>query len=397
MEILRVEDLVKTYGKGENQVNAVDHISFSIDKGEFVAIVGASGSGKSTLLHLLGGVDRPTSGKVFIDGKDIYSLNDDNLAIFRRRQIGLIYQFYNLIPILNVRENITLPCDLDGQKVDEKRLDELIKTLGLEKREKHLPNQLSGGQQQRVSIGRAMINNPALMLADEPGAAICDDSTTDAEFVGSILHQWAAERGIEVESERFASADAFLFRYAEDKSFDLLLLDVEMPGTDGVTLAKTVRQENEAVQIVFITGYSDYIAEGYDVAALHYLVKPVSREKLFAVLDRAWEKHRRNARCLNLELSGELVRLPLYEVRYLDVHQNYVTVHARQDYTVKRTLGEFEAQLDEGFLRVGRGMILNLKQIRRVTKKEVVLADGTALPLPRGAYEPLNRAIIERT
>ena len=202
-------------------------------------------------------------------------------------------------------------------------------------------------------------------------------------------------RGIEVESERFASADAFLFRYAEDKSFDLLLLDVEMQGTDGVTLAKTVRQENEAVQIVFITGYSDYIAEGYDVAALHYLVKPVSREKLFAVLDRAWEKHRRNARCLNLELSGELVRLPLYEVRYLDVHQNYVTVHARQDYTVKRTLGEFEAQLDEGFLRVG--MILNLKQIRRVTKKEVVLADGTALPLPRGAYEPLNRAIIERT
>ena len=226
-------------------------------------------------------------------------------------------------------------------------------------------------------------------------AAICDDSTTDAEFVGSILHQWAAERGIEVESERFASADAFLFRYAEDKSFDLLLLDVEMPGTDGVTLAKTVRQENEAVQIVFITGYSDYIAEGY-----HVLVggtRMHGREKLFAVLDRAWEKHRRNARCLNLELSGELVRLPLYEVRYLDVHQNYVTVHARQDYTVKRTLGEFEAQLDEGFLRVGRGMILNLKQIRRVTKKEVVLADGTALPLPRGAYEPLNRAIIERT
>ena len=168
MEILKVEDLVKTYGKGENQVNAVDHISFSIEKGEFVAIVGASGSGKSTLLHLLGGVDRPTSGKVFIDGKDIYSLNDDNLAIFRRRQIGLIYQFYNLIPILNVRENITLPCDLDGQKVDEKRLDELIKTLGLEKREKHLPNQLSGGQQQRVSIGRAMITNPAIILADEP-------------------------------------------------------------------------------------------------------------------------------------------------------------------------------------------------------------------------------------
>ena len=179
MEILKVEDLVKTYGKGENQVNAVDHISFSIEKGEFVAIAGASGSGKSTLLHLLGGVDRPTSGKVFIDGKDIYSLNDDNLAIFRRRQIGLIYQFYNLIPILNVRENITLPCDLDGQKVDEKRLDELIKTLGLEKREKHLPNQLSGGQQQRVSIGRAMINNPALMLADEPTGNLDPDTAWD--------------------------------------------------------------------------------------------------------------------------------------------------------------------------------------------------------------------------
>ena len=176
MEILRVEDLVKTYGKGENQVNAVDHISFSIDKGEFVAIVGASGSGKSTLLHLLGGVDRPTSGKVFIDGKDIYSLNDDNLAIFRRRQIGLIYQFYNLIPILNVRENITLPCDLDGQKVDEKRLDELIKTLGLEKREKHLPNQLSGGQMQRVAIARALVKNPKVLFCDEPTGAL-DEKT----------------------------------------------------------------------------------------------------------------------------------------------------------------------------------------------------------------------------
>ena len=166
MEILKVENLVKTYGKGENQINAVDNVSFTIDKGEFVAIVGASGSGKSTLLHLLGGVDRPTSGKVYIDGKDIYSLNNDNLAIFRRRQIGLIYQFYNLIPILNVEENITLPCDLDGSEVDKARLSEMLKTLGLENRKTHLPNQLSGGQQQRVSIGRAMINNPAIMLAD---------------------------------------------------------------------------------------------------------------------------------------------------------------------------------------------------------------------------------------
>lgn len=168
MEILKVENLVKTYGKGENQINAVDNVSFTIDKGEFVAIVGASGSGKSTLLHLLGGVDRPTSGKVYIDGKDIYSLNNDNLAIFRRRQIGLIYQFYNLIPILNVEENITLPCDLDGSEVDKARLSEMLKTLGLENRKTHLPNQLSGGQQQRVSIGRALISRPDIILADEP-------------------------------------------------------------------------------------------------------------------------------------------------------------------------------------------------------------------------------------
>ena len=227
--------------------------------------------------------------------------------------------------------------------------------------------------------------------------AICDDSAVDAAYVDELLQAWAAGRGLDVSAERFASAEQFLFHYEEDKNFDILLLDIEMGAIDGVELARTVRKDNEAVQIVFITGYSDYIAEGYDVAALHYLMKPVSREKLFAVLDRAWEKHRRNARCLNLELSGELVRLPLYEVRYLDVHQNYVTVHAKQDYTLKRTLAEFEAQLDESFFRVGRGMILNLKQIRRVTKKEVVLADGTALPLPRGAYEPLNRAIIERT
>ena len=146
MEILKVENLVKTYGKGETKINAVDDISFTINKGEFVAIVGASGSGKSTLLHLIGGVDRPTSGKVYIDGKDIYALNNDNLAIYRRRQIGLIYQFYNLIPILNVEENITLPCDLDGCEIDKKRLQEMLKTLGLENRRTHLPNQLSGGQ-----------------------------------------------------------------------------------------------------------------------------------------------------------------------------------------------------------------------------------------------------------
>lgn len=184
MEILRVENLNKIYGKGENQVKAVDNVSFSVQKGEFVAIIGASGSGKSTLLHLIGGVDRPTSGKVFIDGKDIYTLNDDNLAIFRRRQIGLIYQFYNLIPVLNVAENITLPTKLDGRDVDEKRLNDLLKTLGLEKRKYNLPNQLSGGQQQRVSIGRAMMNEPALMLADEPTGNL--DSKASEEIISLL-------------------------------------------------------------------------------------------------------------------------------------------------------------------------------------------------------------------
>ena len=184
MEILKVENLVKTYGKGETKINAVDDISFTINKGEFVAIVGASGSGKSTLLHLIGGVDRPTSWKLYIDGKDIYALNNDNLAIFRRRQIGLIYQFYNLIPILNVEENITLPCDLDGCEIDKKRLQEMLKTLGLENRRTHLPNQLSGGQQQRVSIGRAMINNPAIMLADEPTGNL--DSKASEEIIALL-------------------------------------------------------------------------------------------------------------------------------------------------------------------------------------------------------------------
>ena len=184
MEILRVENLNKTYGKGENQVKAVDNISFSVEKGEFIAIIGASGSGKSTLLHLIGGVDRPTSGKVFIDGKDIYTLNDDNLAIFRRRQIGLIYQFYNLIPVLNVTENITLPTKLDGREVNERRLNDLLKTLGLEKRKYNLPNQLSGGQQQRVSIGRAMMNEPALMLADEPTGNL--DSKASEEIISLL-------------------------------------------------------------------------------------------------------------------------------------------------------------------------------------------------------------------
>ncbi len=184
MEILKVENLTKIYGKGENKVVALDNVSFSVEKGEFVAIVGTSGSGKSTLLHLIGGVDKPTSGKVFVGDTDIYKLNDDALAIFRRRQIGLIYQFYNLIPILNVEENITLPLDLDNRKVNKDELNSLIKTLGLENRKKHLPNQLSGGQQQRVSIGRALITHPSLVLADEPTGNL--DSKASDEIVALL-------------------------------------------------------------------------------------------------------------------------------------------------------------------------------------------------------------------
>ncbi|HHU19718.1 MAG TPA: ABC transporter ATP-binding protein [Bacilli bacterium] len=181
MEILKIENLSKIYGKGETAVKALDNVSFTVQKGEFVAIIGPSGSGKSTLLHLLGGVDRPTSGKVFIDNTDIYDLDETQLAIFRRRQIGLIYQFYNLIPVLTVEENITLPILLDGQKVDQNHYSQVVDTLGLEERMGHLPNQLSGGQQQRVSIGRALINNPAIILADEPTGNL--DSENSKEII----------------------------------------------------------------------------------------------------------------------------------------------------------------------------------------------------------------------
>lgn len=184
MEILRVENLTKVYGSGNNKVVALDNVSFSVEKGEFVSIVGASGSGKSTLLHLLGGVDRPTSGKVLINDTDIFKMNDDELAIFRRREVGLIYQFYNLIPILNVRENITLPLELDNKRVSDEEVDNLIKMLGLDKRSKHLPNELSGGEQQRTSIGRALISRPAIVLADEPTGNL---DTKASEEIVSLL------------------------------------------------------------------------------------------------------------------------------------------------------------------------------------------------------------------
>lgn len=184
MEILRVDNLKKVYGKGENAVHALDGVSFSVEQGEFVAIIGPSGSGKSTLLHILGAVDVPTSGKVIMGGKDVFAQNEEALAIFRRRQVGLIYQFYNLIPVLNVTENITLPVLLDGRKVNEQRLQEMISLLGLDGREKHLPNQLSGGQQQRVSIGRALMNTPAVVLADEPTGNL--DSKNSQEIMNLL-------------------------------------------------------------------------------------------------------------------------------------------------------------------------------------------------------------------
>lgn len=189
MEILKVENLTKTYGSGENLVHAVDDVSFSVEKGEFVAIVGASGSGKSTLLHLIGGVDRPTSGKIFVDGNDISKMNDDKLAVFRRRQVGIVYQFYNLIPILTVEENITLPCDLDGRGIDRERLEMILDSFGLRARRKHLPNQLSGGQQQRTSIARALINNPSLVLADEPTGNLDSKSSDEVMSMLKMCNQ----------------------------------------------------------------------------------------------------------------------------------------------------------------------------------------------------------------
>ena len=189
MEILKVENLTKTYGSGENLVNAVDDVSFSVEKGEFVAIVGASGSGKSTLLHLIGGVDRPTSGKIFVDGNDISKMNDDKLAVFRRRQVGIVYQFYNLIPILTVEENITLPCDLDGRGVDRERLEMILDSFGLRARRKHLPNHLSGGQQQRLCIARALAVQPDILLMDEPTSALDPVSTLVVEQLACELKE----------------------------------------------------------------------------------------------------------------------------------------------------------------------------------------------------------------
>jgi hypothetical protein len=224
--------------------------------------------------------------------------------------------------------------------------------------------------------------------------AICDDSDADRRYIMDMVRSWASAAGHEVQIDGFPSAESFLFRYAGESDYDILLLDIEMGAMDGVTMAKELRKSNDTVQIIFITGYSDYISEGYEVAALHYLMKPVNEEKLCLVLDRAAEKLAKNERVLNFEVSGEMVRVPIYQIRYADVLGNYVTVHALTDVTVKMTLGELEKQLDERFYRVGRSALVNLTQISRVTRAEIRLNDGTAIPLPRGAYEGVNRAII---
>lgn len=226
---------------------------------------------------------------------------------------------------------------------------------------------------------------------------ICDDSKTDTEYISSLVAGWAKDRKWAVDIRTFLSGEAFLFQYQEEKDYDMLLLDVEMEHMDGVSLAKRIREENDRVQIIFITGYSDYIAEGYEVSALQYLLKPVSAEKLAVTLDRAVKKLQKNERVLLLDLSEETVRIPLCEIRYLEVYQNYVTIYAEREYRVKKPLKEFEKKLDEGFFRIGRSAIVNLAWIRRATKTQVFLADGSKLFLPRRMYDRLNRAIIDYT
>lgn len=224
--------------------------------------------------------------------------------------------------------------------------------------------------------------------------AICDDCDVDRQYILNMVTLCGERSGHIVHIDAFSSAENFLFHYAEESDYDILLLDIEMGEMDGVTMAKKLRKENDTVQIVFITGYSDYILEGYEVAALHYLMKPVKTEKLCAVLDRAAQKLAKNEKVLNFEVAGEMIRVPIYQIRYADVFGNYVTIHASSDVTVKMTLSELEKQLDERFYRAGRSCIVNLSQISRVTKAEIKLSDGTAIPLPRGAYDGINRAII---
>ena len=225
--------------------------------------------------------------------------------------------------------------------------------------------------------------------------AVCDDSDADRQYISGLVSKWAERTGHMVDLREFSSAESLLFAYSGENDFDMLLLDIEMGGMDGVTVAKKIRSVNETIQIIFITGYSDYIAEGYDVAALHYLMKPVNGEKLFSVLNRAAEKLAKNEKVLNFELGGEMIRVPIYKIRYADVFGNYVTVHTPEKVTVRMTLGELEKELDSRFFRVSRSVIVNLTVISRVTKSEIKLNDGESIPIPRGAYESVNLAIID--
>ncbi len=227
-------------------------------------------------------------------------------------------------------------------------------------------------------------------------AVICDDCDADRSYIKTLVEKWAMEKGNTTAIKEYASAESFLFAYAEQKEFDILLLDIEMQGMDGVSMAKRIRKENETVQIIFISGYLEYIAEGYDVAALHYLLKPVDEKKLFETLDRAQNRLAKNEKSIYLKISGEMVCVLLHEIHYIEVRSNYVTVHAKQDYSVKKTLKEFEEELDDRFFKIGRSFILNLNYIERVGKTTVYLSDGAVIPLPRGAYELLNRSIIAR-
>ena len=224
--------------------------------------------------------------------------------------------------------------------------------------------------------------------------AICDDEESDRDYLKDLLNKWAINNSHLLNIDTFSSAESFLFHYEETKDYDILLLDIEMGLMDGVSMAKKIRQDNDAVQIIFITGYSDYIAEGYEVNALHYLIKPVKEEKLFSVLERAIEKVNKNDVVLNLETANGMVRVPIYQIRFAEVFGNYVTIHAYDDVVVKMTLNELEKILDERFYRVGRSVIVNLNEVSRVTRTEIKLLDGTSIHLPRGAYDGVNRAII---
>lgn len=224
--------------------------------------------------------------------------------------------------------------------------------------------------------------------------AVCDDNPTDINYIASLVKDWAAAGGSMVTTDTFTSAEAFSFHYEDHKDYDILLLDIEMAQMNGVELAKMIRKSNREVQIIFITGYSDYIADGYDVEALNYLLKPVNPEKLLAVLDRACEKLQKNRASLLLELSDSMVRIPLYEIRYIEVRSNYVTIHASREVTVKTTLSAVEQELDDSFFRTGRSFLVNMQYIRKITKTDVILEGDIRVPLSRGFYEPLNRAFI---